>query len=205
MKILFINGSPHLHGCVDRAQEEMRKVFRKLGDDTETIWIGTGAVNGCIDCGSCRKSGWCIFDSDPANRIIEAMEECDGLVIGSPVYFAGPNGALLALLDRVFYAYDKSKLHVVAGASVVSCRRGGASATFDRLNKYFTIREIPVVSSVYWNSVHGNTPAEVEQDLEGLSTMRQLAKNMHAMIAAIDKAALERPEHEDKVRTNFIR
>lgn len=206
MKILLVNGSPHKDGCVNEALKEIEDTLKNLNVEVEKVWIGTNAVHGCIACGNCRKdTHQCIFKDDIANYLIDKMYECDGLIIGSPVYYAGPNGALQAILDRAFYAMDKSKCILKAGAAIVSCRRGGASASFDRLNKYFTINQIPVVSSSYWNSVHGNSPEEVRQDLEGLRTMRTLAKNMYHLIASFQKAGIEKINDEKPVYTNFIR
>lgn len=206
MKILLVNGSPHKTGCVNEALNEIEATFKKLDVEVERLWIGVNPVHGCIACGNCRKNGnKCIFNDDIANSIIDKMYECDGMIVGSPVYYAGPNGTLQAILDRAFYALNKKKCTIKAGASIVSCRRGGASASFDRLNKYFTISQIPVVSSSYWNSVHGNTPEEVRQDLEGLRTMRTLAKNMYHLIASYEKADIERINDEEQVYTNFIR
>ena len=184
MKILTLNGSPHQHECVDFALTEAEKIFSEHGVETERFWIGTRAVHGCIDCKFCRTHHQCVFGEDLVNSIIEGMQTADGLLIGSPVYYAGPNGTLQAILDRAFHALDKSRCTLKAGAALVSCRRGGASATFDRLNKYFTIYEIPVAASCYWNSIHGNTVEEVKKDLEGLKTVHVLAQNMYDLISA---------------------
>jgi multimeric flavodoxin WrbA len=202
MKVLVVNGSPHANGNTATALEEMIKVFAAEGIETELVHIGNKAIRGCVACGSCGRTGKCAFDDDVANEIIDKILESDGLIIGSPVYYAGPNGALCAILDRVFYAAS-SKFAFKPGASVVSCRRGGSTASFDRLNKYFTISNMPVVASKYWNMVHGNTPEEVKQDLEGLHTMRTLARNMAWLLKSIEGNDL--PEQEEKVFTNFIR
>ena len=203
MKVLLINGSPHKEGCTFTALSEIKDQLEKEGIDSEIFWIGNKPVRGCIACGRCGTLEKCAFDDDVANEIVEKMLESDGLIIGSPVYYAGPNGALCAILDRVFYSAS-SKFAFKPGASVVSCRRGGSTASFDRLNKYFTISNMPIVASKYWNMVHGNTPEEVKQDLEGLQTMRTLAKNMAWMLKSIENTDL--PEAEDeKQRTNFIR
>ena len=203
MKVLLINGSPHKEGCTFTALTEIKGQLEKEGVDSEIFWIGNKPVRGCIACLKCgHNSGKCAFDDDPANEIIDKIIESDAVIVGSPVYYAGPNGALCAVLDRVFYASGASFAFKPA-AAIVSCRRGGASATFDRLNKYFTISNMPVVSSQYWNSVHGNTPEEVKQDLEGLQIMRTLASNMAWILKSIDEDSL--PEHEDKLKTNFIR
>ncbi|MCQ2962169.1 MAG: flavodoxin family protein [archaeon] len=202
MKVLLINGSPHKEGCTFTALSEIKDQLEKEGIDSEIFWIGNKPVRGCIACGKCGTLEKCAFDDDVANEIIDKILESDGLIIGSPVYYAGPNGALCAILDRVFYAAS-SKFAFKPGASVVSCRRGGSTASFDRLNKYFTISNMPVVASKYWNMVHGNTPEEVKQDLEGLHTMRTLARNMAWLLKSIEGNDL--PEQEEKVFTNFIR
>ena len=200
--VLLINGSPHKNGCTFTALSEIAAQLEKNGVSSEIVSIGTGPVRGCIACGGCRKKGECVFGDDPANEIARKLAEADGVIIGSPIYYAGPNGALLAILDRVFFsrsgAFDGKP-----GAAIVSCRRGGASAGFDRLNKYFTISNMPVVPSQYWNSVHGNTPEEVRQDLEGLQIMRALADNMAWMLKALD--GVPHPQREPRVGTNFIR
>lgn len=202
MKVLLINGSPHKEGCTFTALSEIKDQLEKEGIDSEIFWIGNKPVRGCIACGKCGTLEKCAFDDDVANEIIDKILESDGLIIGSPVYYAGPNGALCAILDRVFYAAS-SKFAFKPGASVVSCRRGGSTASFDRLNKYFTISNMPIVASKYWNMVHGNTPEEVKQDLEGLHTMRTLARNMAWLLKSIEGNDL--PEQEEKVFTNFIR
>ena len=203
MKVLLINGSPHKEGCTFTALTEIKNQLEEEGIDSEIFWIGNKAIRGCIACLKCgHGTGRCAFDDDPANEIADKIIESDGVIIGSPVYYAGPNGALLAILDRVFYSASH-QFAFKPGASIVSCRRGGASASFDRLNKYFTISNMPVISSQYWNSVHGNTPEEVKQDLEGLQTMRTLAKNMAWMLKSIENNDL--PVLEDKTATNFIR
>ena len=202
MKVLLINGSPHKEGCTFTALSEIKDQLEKEGIDSEIFWIRNKPVRGCIACGKCGTLEKCAFDDDVANEIVEKMLESDGLIIGSPVYYAGPNGALCAILDRVFYSAS-SKFAFKPGASVVSCRRGGSTASFDRLNKYFTISNMPIVASKYWNMVHGNTPEEVKQDLEGLHTMRTLARNMAWLLKSIEGNDL--PEQEEKVFTNFIR
>ena len=202
MKVLLINGSPHKEGCTFTALSEIKDQLEKEGIDSEIFWINNKPVRGCIACGKCGTLEKCAFDDDVANEIIDKILESDGLIIGSPVYYAGPNGALCAILDRVFYAAS-SKFAFKPGASVVSCRRGGSTASFDRLNKYFTISNMPVVASKYWNMVHGNTPEEVKQDLEGFHTMRTLARNMAWLLKSIEGNDL--PEQEEKVFTNFIR
>ena len=185
-KVLLLNGSPHDHGCTAAALEEMISEFRRLGIETELLHLGKKEIRGCIACGSCAKTGKCAFD-DAVNGIAEKFEAADGLVIGSPVYFGSPNGNLLSLLDRLFYSTQFSK-QMKVGAAVVSCRRGGNTASFDVLNKYFTISAMPVASSTYWNQVHGFTAEDVKKDREGLQTMRNLARNMAFLIRAIADA-----------------
>ena len=203
-KVLLINGSPHKEGCVYTALSEVAGVLEKRGIESFIFHIGTAPVRGCVACGRCSELGRCVFDDDVCNRMLEEMKKADGIVIGTPVYYAGPNGTLCALLDRAFFAARGKMSHKV-GAAVVSCRRGGASASFDRINKYFTINSMPVVSSQYWNSVHGMTPNDVRQDFEGLQTMRTLAENMAWMLLCAEKAELPYPERETPVRTNFVR
>ena len=183
----------------------MEKVFRESGVETELVSVGTNPIRGCIACGGCRKKGACVF-SDLVNEIAPKFEACDGLVVGSPVYYASANATLVALLDRLFYStpFDKT---MKVGASVVSARRGGLSATFDELNKYFTISGMPVASSQYWNSVHGRAPGEAEQDGEGRQTMRTLARNMTFLMKsiALGKEQFGLPEKEERIATHFIR
>lgn len=205
MKVLLINGSPHREGSTYTALHEMEKVFRQENIETEIIQIGTKPVRGCIACSSCFKTGKCVFD-DAVNEAAAKFEECDGLVVGSPVYYASANATLVAFLDRLFYSthFDKT---MKVGASVVSARRGGLSSTFDELNKYFTISGMPVASGQYWNSIHGNSAQEASQDLEGLQIMRTLARNMSFLIKSIrlGREAYGLPQKEEKVATNFIR
>lgn len=205
MKVLLINGSPHREGSTYTALHEMEKVFRQENIETEIIQIGTKPVRGCIACSSCFKTGKCVFD-DAVNETAAKFEECDGLVVGSPVYYASANATLIAFLDRVFYSthFDKT---MKVGASVVSARRGGLSSTFDELNKYFTISGMPLASGQYWNSIHGNSAQEASQDLEGLQIMRTLARNMSFLIKSIrlGREAYGLPQKEEKVATNFIR
>ena len=179
MKVLLINGSPHKEGNTFIALSEVAKTLEANGIETEIVSIGAKAVQGCIACGRCRELGRCVFNDELYNRVREQLEGADGIVIGSPVYYAGPNGSLCALLDRLFYSAG-SLLAYKPAAAVAVCRRGGASATFDRLNKYFTINNMPVVSSQYWNSVHGRTPGEASQDIEGLQTMRACTAALRA-------------------------
>ena len=205
MKVLMINGSPRPDGNTTLALKEMEQVFAKNGIETETIQIGMKDIRGCIACGSCYEKGKCIFN-DAVNETAPKFAEADGLVIASPVYYASANGTLVSFLDRLFYSshFDKT---MKVGASVVSCRRGGASATFDELNKYFTISGMPVVSSQYWNSIHGNNALEANQDEEGKQTMRTLARNMIFLMKsiALGKEVYGLPEKEVRKGTNFIR
>ena len=202
MKVVLINGSPHRKGNTFIALSEVAGALEKEGVQTEIIQLGINAVQGCIACNKCAELGHCVFQDTLYNQVREALQEADGIVVGSPVYYAGPNGALCALLDRVFYSCSEL-LAYKAGASVAVCRRGGASATFDRLNKYFTILNMPVVSSQYWNSVHGMRPGEATEDAEGLQTMRMLGRNMAWLLKGVKRE--ERPEPELRVMTNFIR
>lgn len=205
MKVLLINGSPHANGSCYTALHEMEKVFAENGVEAELLHIGNKEIRGCIACGGCGKKGQCVFD-DMVNVAAPKFEAADGLVVASPVYYASANATLVAFLDRLFYStgFDKT---MKVGASVVSARRGGLSATFDELNKYFTISGMPVASSQYWNSIHGNNAAEAAQDAEGLQTMRTLARNMTFLMKsiALGKEAYGLPEKETKVGTNFIR
>ncbi len=186
-KVLLLNGSPHPHGCIAVALDEMIGVFREEGVETEVIQVGKQAIRGCIACDACSKLGRCAFNDDPVNEIAAKFEAADGLVVGSPVYYASPNGTLISLLDRLFYSTSFSK-QMKVGAAVVNCRRGGNTASFDVLNKYFTISGMPVASSTYWNQIHGFTPEDARKDLEGLQTMRNLAKNMSFMVKAFEEA-----------------
>ena len=202
MKVVLINGSPHRKGNTFIALSEVAGALEKEGVQTEIIQLGIKAVQGCSACNKCEELGHCVFQDALYNQVREALQEADGSVVGAPVYYAGPNGALCALLDRVFYSCSEL-LAYKAGASVAVCRRGGASATFDRLNKYFTILNMPVVSSQYWNSVHGMRPGEATEDAEGLQTMRMLGRNMAWLLKGVKRE--ERPEPELRVMTNFIR
>ncbi|MFT3983525.1 MAG: flavodoxin family protein [Lachnospiraceae bacterium] len=206
MKVLLINGSPHEKGCTFTALQEAGKTLEKNGVETELFWIGTKPVAGCISCGHCFDTGKCVFD-DAVNRMIDKLDDYAGMVVGSPVYYAGASGQLCAFLDRLFYCAGR-RMAGKAGAAVVSCRRGGASAAFDRLNKYFTISNMPVVSSQYWNQVHGVTPEDVRRDEEGMQTMRTLGQNMAWLIKSIQagkESGVEFPVYEEKIMTNFIR
>ena len=205
MKVLLLNGSPHPRGNTALALDEMIRVFADSGVETELIQVGNKAIRGCIACNSCAEKGCCVFD-DLVNETAPKFEAADGLVIASPVYYASANGTLVAFLDRLFYStgFDKT---MKVGAAIAVARRGGTTATFDELNKYFTISGMPVASSQYWNSVHGLTPGEAEQDGEGLQTMRTLARNMSFLIKsiALGKAQYGLPERESGIFTHFIR
>ena len=205
MNVLIINGSPRVGGNTSIALNEMEQVFAQEGIETETIQVGGKDIRGCIACGTCFTRGKCVFD-DLVNQTAPKFEACDGPVIASPVYYASANGTLISFLDRLFYScrFDKS---MKVGASVVVARRGGLSATFDELNKYFTIAGMPVASSQYWNSVHGRAPGEAAQDAEGLQTMRTLARNMSFLIKsiALGKEKYGLPQKEPVQFTNFIR
>lgn len=205
MKVLIINGSPRVNGNTTIAVNEMVRIFEKEDVETEAVQIGNKDVRGCIACGTCFKKGQCVFD-DVVNELGPKFEEADGLIVASPVYYASANATLIACLDRLFYStpFDKS---MKVGASVVVARRGGLSATFDELNKYFTISGMPVASSQYWNSVHGREKGQAEQDLEGLQTMRTLARNMSFLMKsiALGKEKYGLPEKEEWIGTHFIR
>ena len=205
MHVLLINGSPHEKGCTYTALSEVAAQLEKRGVSTEIFWIGNQPIRGCIDCKSCWGKGACVFNDDSVNQCIQKIIAADGVVVGSPVYFGGIAGSLKCLLDRVFYDAKRLFFYKPA-AAVVTCRRGGAASTFDAINKYFMISSMPVVSSQYWNSVHGNTPEEVRQDKEGLQTMRTLGRNMAFLIKSIrlGKEAFGLPEKEKHLWTNFI-
>ena len=205
MYVLMLNGSPRKGGNTSIALEEMEKVFHAEGVETELIQVGNRDIRGCIACMSCAKQGKCVFD-DIVNELAPKLERCDGLVVGSPVYYASANATLVALLTRLFYSTPFPKTMKV-GASVVVARRGGLSATFDELNKFFTISGMPVASSQYWNSVHGRLPGEASQDAEGLQTMRALARNMTFLMKsiALGKEQFGLPETEPRQATNFVR
>lgn len=205
MKVLLINGSPNANGNTAMALREMEKVFSEQGIETEWIHVGNMAIRGCLACQTCYKNAKCAID-DIVNEVAKEFEACDGMVVGSPVYYAGANGTLTAFLDRLFYStrFDK---RMKVGAAVVAARRGGLSSTFDQLNKYFTISGMPVASGQYWNSIHGAKPGQAAEDAEGLQSMRTLANNMSFLIKSIDlgKQQFGLPEREKHVYTNFIR
>lgn len=207
MKVILVNGSPKAKGCTYTALCEVAGALEKSGIETEIFHVGTEAIRGCMGCGGCKKlDGKCIYD-DSVNAFIEKAKTADGFIFGSPVHYAAVSGMLTSFLDRAFYA-GKPNFEYKPGAVVVSCRRGGASAAFDQLNKYFTISNMPVVSSQYWNQVHGTNPEEVKQDLEGMQTMRILGNNMAWLLKAIEagkKVGINVPEKEAKIATSFIR
>lgn len=206
MKVLLVNGSPNANGCTYTALCEVAEALEKNGIETEVIQVGAKAIAGCIGCGVCIRKGTC-FVEDGVNEFVEKAKEADGFVFGSPVHYASASGAITSFLDRAFYG--KGAVYAgKPGAAIVSCRRGGASAAFDQLNKYFTINHMPVVSSQYWNQVHGNTPEEVRQDAEGMQTMRTLGNNMAWLLKCIEAgkaAGITFPEREPALKTNFIR
>ncbi|ACO85525.1 flavodoxin family protein [Clostridium botulinum] len=208
MKVLLINGSPKVKGCTYTALCEIAKELEKENIETEIFHIGNKPIRGCMACGGCYKneSSKCVFDDDTVNMALEKAKEADGFIFGSPVHYASASGQITSFLDRFFYAGDSFQYK--PGAAIVSCRRGGSTAAFDQLNKYFTISNMPIVSSQYWNMVHGNTPEEVKQDLEGMQTMRVLGKNMAWLLKSINagkKAGVALPEKEPRAWTNFIR
>lgn len=207
MKVLVINGSPHLNGCTARALSEVEKTLNDNGVDTEQINVGNKDVRGCIGCYYCRQHGKCVFN-DIVNEIAPKFAEADGIVVGTPVYYAHSNGQILAFMDRLFFstgtAFDAT---MKVGASVISSRRAGSTSAMDEINKYFTIRSMPIVSSTYWNEVHGHKAEEVEKDSEGLQTMRNLGRNMAFLIKAINAQKEKEggvPEQEREFFTNFI-
>ena len=206
MKVLLLNGSPNERGCTYTALCEVEKSLQRHAIETKIVHVAQKPVPGCIACGKCFETGTCVFD-DQVNEVAAQLDGIDGLVVGSPVYYASASGQITAFLDRLFFSSGR-KLAKKPGAAIVSCRRGGATAAFDQLNKYFTINNMPVVSSQYWNQVHGNTPEEVLQDAEGLQTMRTLGENMAWLLRCIEagrKAGVPEPQYEKKIATNFIR
>ncbi|GHU50474.1 FMN reductase [Clostridia bacterium] len=205
MKVVLVNGSPKPNGCTYTGLSIIKEQLAKQGVDSEIFQVGAKPIIGCTACVKCRTLGKCVFDDDGVNRVAEAMATADGLVLGSPVHYAGASGALTSFADRLFYSMDKKNLRLKFGASIVSCRRGGATAAFDQLNKYFTISQMPLVPSNYWNQIHGHTPEEVMKDEEGLQTLRVLANNMAYLIKCAAQSNVPLPEEEPKITTNFIR
>lgn len=206
MKVLLVNGSPHEHGCTFTALEEVQKELKNNDIDSEIFWLGVKEIHGCIACNKCHKLGKCVFD-DIVNETSNRLDEFNGIIVGSPVYYGGPCSQITAFLDRLFYSSSK-KMTGWPASSVVSCRRGGATAAYDRLNKYFEISNMPLITSQYWNQIHGNTREEALQDLEGLQTMRTLAKNMAWILKCIEAgkaSGIEPPVYEKRIGTNFIR
>ena len=206
MKVLLLNGSPHEKGCTYTALAEVASALESQGVETEIFWLGKGPISGCTGCGACRKLGRCVLE-DVVNEAGAKARACDGLVVGSPVHYAAASGQITSALDRMFYSFGGA-LRFKPAAAVASARRAGTTAALDQLNKYFAINQMPVVSSRYWNMVHGNTPEEVRRDEEGMAVMRTLGRNMAWLLQSIQagrEAGLEPPEQEPPVRTNFIR
>ena len=207
MKVVLVNGSPHKEGCTYTALREVAEALEKNGVETEIIWLGVGEIAGCIGCGACAKNGEGCFRKDIVNDFVEKAVQADGYIFGTPVHYAAASGALTSFMDRAFYS-GGAKMAGKPAATVVSCRRGGASATFDQINKYYTINNMPVVSSQYWNQVHGSNAGEVVKDEEGMQTMRTLGNNMAWLLRCIE-AGKEKgilfPEREPVIRTNYIR
>ena len=206
-KFLFINGSPNENGCTQAAMDEVIHVLNENGIETEKLWLGKKAMPDCMACMKCQEIGKCVFQ-DQVNEIGARIDEFDGIVVGSPVYYGGPNGRLTSFLDRLFFSVPDDKFKGKLGASIVSCRRGGASAAFERLNQYFLMENMHVVSSQYWNQVHGFSAEDVKKDEEGLQTMRTLARNIVWLLKSIEAGkqnGIEAPVHEEKSFTNFIR
>ena len=205
-KVLFINGSPNENGCVSTAMDEVITILNENGIQTEKIWLGKKAMPDCMACMKCQEKGQCVFQ-DQVNEIAAEIDEIDGIIVGSPVYYGGPNGRITSFLDRLFFSIPDEKFNGKLGASIVSCRRGGASAAFERLNQYFLMENMHVVSSQYWNQVHGFSAEDVKKDEEGLQTMRTLGRNIVWLLKAIEsgeKNNIQIPEHEAKTFTNFI-
>lgn len=206
MKVILVNGSPHENGCTRAALDEAAEALNKNGIETEIFWVGNKPVQGCIGCMSCKKTGRC-FSADNVNEFTEKAKSADGFIFGTPVHYAAASGSITSFMDRAFYSGGKA-LTGKPAAAIVSCRRGGASAAFDQMNKYFTINCMPIASSQYWNQVHGNTPEEVRKDEEGMQTMRTLANNMAWLLKCIEagkEKGIDFPEREPFIRTNFIR
>ena len=205
MNVLLINGSPRQKGCTFTGLNIIKEQLAENGVDSTIYQVGNKPIAGCIACMSCKKTGKCVFDNDGVNTVAEAMKEADGIILGSAVHFASATGAATSFFDRLFYSIDWKYLKLKFGASIVSCRRGGASATFDQLNKYFTIAQMPVVSSCYWNQIHGYTPEDVYKDEEGVRTLKVLANNMAYLIKCKHAANIAMPDDPEWVMTNFIR
>jgi multimeric flavodoxin WrbA len=206
MKALLINGSPHEEGCTYTALSEVAKVLNANGVTTDLLYLGKSDIKGCRACGACKKTGKCIID-DAVNEVLDDLDNIDAVIVGSPVYYGGPNGAVCAFLDRLFYA-SRGRMAGKIGAAVVSCRRGGATEAFARLNMYFMMNNMPVATSQYWNQIHGNNAEQAKQDLEGLQTMRTLAQNIVWLLQSIDagrKNNVKYPQYEPATPTNFIR
>lgn len=206
MKVLLVNGSPHKDGVTNLALEEIAKALKNNDIESEIFWIGNKAISGCIGCGACFKTKRC-FINDKVNEFVEKAEQADGFIFGSAVHYAAPTGFIKSFMDRCFYGKSYAFSYKPA-ASIVSCRRGGAATAFDDLNKYFTITNMIIVGSQYWNQIHGNTKEEAKEDKEGLQTMRTLANNMSWILKSIEcgkKNGIQKPEKEKKISTNFIR
>ena len=206
MKVILVNGSPHQNGCTYTALKEVKKTLEKNGIETEDFWIGNKPISGCIGCGTCINTGKCFID-DKVNEFLEKVPNVDGFIFGTPVHFASGSGAITSFMDRVFYGRRNLFKNKVA-AGVVSCRRGGATSTFDQINKYFAMNNMPIVTSQYWNMVHGSKPEDVLKDEEGMQTMRTLGNNMAWLLKCIEcgkNSGLKEPENEKIVATNFIR
>lgn len=207
-KVLLISGSPNQHGCTDTALQEVSMSLNKNGVESEIYWIGKKPISGCIACAKCFETGHCVFTNDGLNDILARLPEFDGIIVGSPVYYSGPAGNLCSFLDRLFFAgMAQNLMHGKLAASVVYCRRGGASATFERLNQYFLMSNMIVIGAQYWNQVHGFTPDDVRKDKEGLQTMRTLGQNMAWILQSIEagkKAGIHKPVYEEPEMTNFI-
>lgn len=206
MKVLLVNGSPHAHGCTYTALQEIAQTLNQEGIESSLFQVGTKPLSGCLGCGRCKDKGKCVMD-DVVNEFLNVAASYDAYIFGAPVHFASANGAMIAFMDRVFSA-GKQVLTFKPAAAIVSCRRAGSTATFDQLNKYFAIRHMPIITSQYWNQVHGNTPEEVRRDLEGMQTMRSLGRNMAWILKCIEagrQSGIPHPEHEPQIKTNFAR
>lgn len=208
MKVILVNGSPNANGCTFTGLSIIKKQFAEQGVDSEIFQVGNKPIVGCTACRNCKKpgkAGKCVFDNDMVNTVGQALREADGIIIGSPVHFASACGAATSFFDRLFYNLEPEAKKLKFGACIVSCRRGGSSATFDQLNKYFTISQMPIVSSCYWNGIHGYTPADVYADVEGVRTLRVLANNMAYLIKCKHQSNIELPEEPPMAMMNFIR